>query len=74
MPTPDELFPDGDPADWPMCDGTFRICNTPAELTLPKRLQANCPTCSQRVGAIRWEEHAVRLCFHTAPRRYRATE
>jgi hypothetical protein len=71
MPTPDELFPDGDPADWPMCDGTFK---TGIGLSNEKRVTATCGICGRQAGAVRIGEHLYRLNFHTAPRRFMARD
>ena len=73
MPTPDELFPDGDPADWPMCRGTFDVIHVPYPGQLTKRTTARCVVCGVEHVAIRVAAGA-RINFHTAPRRYAAWE
>jgi len=75
MPTPDELYPDNDPADWPMCDGTFLTRRIPqaSEQIAMVRIKGPCPVCSQIVTCCYWPaRQLVRVNFHQAPRRFAA--
>ena len=75
MPTPDELFPDDDPAGWPMCDGVFQWVN-PAERPAERLCPVCCPVCAAEVRGVWFGSplERIRVSYHTAPSRFGLSE